>query len=187
MPPSAHLRQSRSNSNVSNMVLPSPRYGYTDGSITINPIPHPRSSAARAFQNRAPGLPAGQFRRNVRKRPSVVPGNRHRLSSLFVKCDKLPDVYIRTIPHSEESGFHRCNRCTFKNTPCVSFPVRIHHGHFPCSLFFLRLRACLDRTTGYYTPRTSTSQKKTDNKTEAEGIKLGLDLSGGVHYHRIAG
>ena len=37
---------------------------------------------------------------------------------------------------------------------------------------------------GYYTSTimsaTSTSQKKTDNKTEAEGIKLGLDLSGGV-------
>lgn len=33
---------------------------------------------------------------------------------------------------------------------------------------------------GYYTSTimsaTSTSQKKTDNKTEAEGIKLGLDL-----------
>ena len=37
---------------------------------------------------------------------------------------------------------------------------------------------------GYYTSTimsaTSTSQKKTDNKTEAEGIKLGLDLCGGV-------
>ena len=35
---------------------------------------------------------------------------------------------------------------------------------------------------GYYTSTimtaTSTSQKKTDNKTESEGIKLGLDLSG---------
>ena len=37
---------------------------------------------------------------------------------------------------------------------------------------------------GYYTTTimsaTSTSQAKTDNKTKSEGIKLGLDLSGGV-------
>ena len=37
---------------------------------------------------------------------------------------------------------------------------------------------------GYYTTTimsmTSKSQAKTDNKTESEGIKLGLDLSGGV-------
>ena len=39
---------------------------------------------------------------------------------------------------------------------------------------------------GYYTSTimtaTSTSQKKTDNKTESEGIKLGLDLSGQSEY-----
>lgn len=43
--------------------------------------------------------------------------------------------------------------------------------------------ACL-MGLGYYTATimsaTSVSQKKTDNKEEAEGIKLGLDLSGGV-------
>ena len=37
---------------------------------------------------------------------------------------------------------------------------------------------------GYYTATimqaTSVSQAKTDNKKESEGIKLGLDLSGGV-------
>ena len=42
---------------------------------------------------------------------------------------------------------------------------------------------------GYYTSTimsaTSTSQKKTDNKTEAEGIKLGLDLSGGHLFSDI--
>ena len=44
---------------------------------------------------------------------------------------------------------------------------------------------------GYYTSTimsaTSTSQKKTDNKTEAEGIKLGLDLSGGQPNFATAG